>query len=123
MCKTFLILNYYKITKFYPYEAVFVSGVFMETWDEGEYQEIACEFLDMLKEEYSRFSVPCVYHGFDKGYCSPMWDNKITFEVEVGRPYSGGITLYFQFYDGMLYVGTGVYTRNFNPETHYIEFV
>lgn len=28
-----------KITKFYPYEAVFVSGVFMETWDEGEYYD------------------------------------------------------------------------------------
>lgn len=112
-----------KITKFYPYEAVFISGVFMETRNEDEYKAIAIQFFDILKGEHSMFMAPCVYHGFNEGDCFPMWDNKITFEVEVGHPYTNNIKLYFQFYEGILYIGSGVFTRNFNPETHYIEFL
>lgn len=112
-----------KITKFYPYEAVFISGVFMETQNAEEYQAIATQFLDILKEEHSMFMVPCVYHGFNKGDCSPMWGNRITFEVEVGYPYTDYIKIYFQFYNDILYIGRGISTRHFNPETHYIEFI
>lgn len=108
------------ITKFFPYEAVFILGVFLRTDTKEEYEAFKKEFNYMLGVLNGigifKYKNP-VFHGFKEGYFNLQWDNKVTFEV-----LHNNLKLYYQFYDGKVSIGTGIRERNFNPETHYVEF-
>lgn len=103
-----------RITKFYPYESVFIQSVIASFRDREVYDGFVKEIESELGFNLSKGKYQEV--GF-KDYCRLSWDNKVTFEITN----SEASVYYIQFYDGSVHLGMSLAKRNYDPITHHLK--